>query len=192
MSAYFVLFAIVLGVNLRPIFGPPTWTIIVVYGLSTHMPLAALVVIGAVAAALGRFSLAYGFQHLSRFVPAQTKKNLAAAGQVIERRKRHSFLALGLFALSPLPSAQLFEAAGLIGVPLAKFTAAFFAGRLISYSIYGATAKGIEGTTLGGAFRHALVSPVGIALQVGMIALLVLLTQIDWAKRLGNDPPKSL
>jgi uncharacterized membrane protein YdjX (TVP38/TMEM64 family) len=96
---------------------------------------------------------------------------------------------MSLFALSPLPSAQLFEAAGLIGAPLIRFTAAFFAGRLVSYTFFAATAKGIQGTTLGATFRHGPLSPAGLALQVGMIAVLVLLAQIDWAKhvRAGNQ-----
>ena len=190
MSEYLVLFAIVFGINLLPAFGPRTWSIIVIYGLSTHMPLAALVGIGAIAAALGRFLLAQAFRHLRKFVPVRTKRNLDAAGNAIVTRKRHSLLALGLFALSPLPSAQLFEAAGLIGVPLVKVTAAFFAGRLVSYSIYGAAAKSIEGTTIGGTFRNALLSPAGIALQIGMIALLVFLSQIDWEKRFAIDKKK--
>ena len=126
MSAYFILFAIVLGVNLLPAFGPPTWTIIVAYGLSSHMPLAALVTIGAVASALGRFSLAHAFRALRAHIPAKTVRNLSAAEKALDRRKHHSLFALGLFALSPLPSAQLFEAAGLIEVGLVKFTAAFF------------------------------------------------------------------
>ena len=186
MAQYLILFAIVFGVNLLPAFGPPTWSIIVVYGLNSPMPITALVIIGAVAAALGRLVLAQGFRHLRRYVPAKTKTNLAAAGQALAQRKHHSFLALGLFALSPLPSAQLFEAAGLIGVGLAKFTAAFFAGRIVSYSIYAATAKRIEASTLGDTFRHALLSPIGIGVQIAMIALLVLLTQLNWQKYLGG------
>ena len=62
---------------------------------------------------------------------------------------------------------------------------AFFAGRLISYSIYGATAKGIGTSSLGDAFRHELTSPLGIGLQLLMIGLLVALAQVDWAKRLN-------
>jgi uncharacterized membrane protein YdjX (TVP38/TMEM64 family) len=80
----------------------------------------------------------------------------------------------------------LFEAAGLAGIRLLPFTAAFFAGRLVSYTIYGLTAKGIQKTSVGEAFRHGLTSPVGIAIQAAMIGLLVLLTQIDWEKRLGG------
>ncbi|MFK5151280.1 hypothetical protein ACI4CU_28435, partial [Klebsiella pneumoniae] len=80
-------------------------------------------------------------------------------------------LALGLFALSPLPSAQLFEAAGLAGVRLLGFTAAFFVGRTVSYSIYAASAKGIRKSRIGDVFADSLISPWGVGLQVVMIAV---------------------
>ena len=114
------------------------------------------------------------------------KHNLQAAGDAVEKRKRGALVAIGLFALSPLPSAQLFEAAGLTGVRLLHFTAAFFAGRIVSYSIYAATAKGIEKTNMGEVFKHYLTSPVGIGIEILMIGLLVALTQVDWEKRLGG------
>jgi uncharacterized membrane protein YdjX (TVP38/TMEM64 family) len=88
-----------------------------------------------------------------------------------------------LFALSPLPSAQLFEAAGLTKVHLLPFTAAFFAGRLVSYSIYALSAQHVRQTTVGEAFRHNLTSPAGIAVQLAMLGLLVALTQVDWEGR---------
>lgn len=186
MTEYLTLFAIVLGVNLLPVFGPPTWSVIVIYGLSTKMPLPPLVVISATAAALGRFTLAYAFRLLRDRVPEKMKRNLQAAGDAVEKRKRGMLVGIGLFALSPLPSAQLFEAAGLAGVQLVHFTAAFFAGRIVSYSIYAATAKGIERTSMGEAFRHYLTNPIGIGLEVVMVGLLVALTQVDWEKRLGD------
>ena len=185
MADYLILFAIVLGVNLLPAFGPPTWTIIVLYGLNTDMPLPLLVATGAAGAASGRLLLAYGFRWLRDHIPTTWKKNAEAAGRALQRRKRNVVLALGLFALSPLPSAQLFEAAGLANLRLIPFTAAFFAGRIVSYTIYGLTAKGIKAADLGDAFRAGLTSPVGIAIQVAMLAGLVLLMKVDWAKRLG-------
>jgi uncharacterized membrane protein YdjX (TVP38/TMEM64 family) len=186
VTDYLILFAIVLAVNLMPAFGPPTWTIIVIYGLNTDMPLPALVLTAAAAAASGRLLLAHGFRLLRNRIPAKWRRNAEAAGRLLEKKKRNVILALGLFALSPVPSAQLFEAAGLAGVRLMPFTAAFFAGRLVSYTIYGAGAKGIQKTSLGDAFRDNLTSPVGIALQVAMIGLLVLLMKVDWEKRLGG------
>ena len=181
---------IVLGVNLLPAFGPPTWSIIVLYGLGTQMPTAAIILTGARAAASGRFALAHAFRLLGRRVPARIRSNLAAARDALERNKSGGFLALGLFALSPLPSAQLFEAAGLARVRLTGFTAAFFAGRLVSYSIYAVTAKGLQKTPMGDQFLKMVTSPASIALQLLMIASLIALARVDWRKRLGGNPAK--
>ena len=187
MSSYIILFAIVLGVNLLPAFGPPTWSIIVLYGINSKMPLPALVLTGASAAAIGRFALAHAARLLRGHLPTTMARNVAAAGRLLQKRRRHTLLALGLFALSPLPSAQLFEAAGLAGVRLVQFTAAFFAGRLVSYTIYALGAKGVEKTTLGKEFEHSLTSPGGIALQLVMLLALIGLTLVDWDKRFGGE-----
>lgn len=183
---YLILFAIVFGVNLMPAFGPPTWTIIVLYGLNSHLPVPAIVAVGAVAAASGRVVLANAFRLLAHYVSQKTKANLRAAREALERNKRSGLIGLGLFALSPLPSAQLFEAAGLTGVRLLPFTLAFFAGRLVAYAIYAGSAKAVEGLTLGGTFKEALTSPLGLAIQVVMLAALVALARIDWAKLLAK------
>ena len=186
MNQFILLFVIVLGVNLIPAFGPPTWAVIVVYGLSTKIPVVPLVFISAVAAALGRFALAHAFRLLRTKVSAKMRRNLAGARKALEKHKHGTLVGLGLFALSPLPSAQLFEAAGLTGVRLIKFTAAFFVGRIVTYSVYVGTAKSIAKASMGSAFRHSLTSPVGIGLQIVMMGLLVALTQIDWEKHLGG------
>ncbi len=188
MSAYLLLFAVVLAVNLMPAFGPPTWSIIVLFGLNSDLPVPAIVVVGAVAAALGRFGLARAFRLLRRRVSDKTRSNLEAARAALEKNRGRGLLALGVFALSPVPSAQLFEAAGLTGVRLLPFTLAFFAGRLVSYSIYAAGAKAVESLTLGDAFREALTNPVGVALQMVMLAGLVALAKIDWARLLAGKP----
>lgn len=187
MTDYLIFFAIVLGVNLMPAFGPPTWSIIVLYGLNSNLPVPALVLTGALAAASGRFLLAYGARLLANRLSAKTKRNLAAAREAIGRRKRNAIIGLGLFALSPLPSAQLFEAAGLAGVRLLPFTAAFFVGRVASYSLYAFTAQHIRESSIGDAFRDSLTSPLGIALQLAMLALVVALSQIDWEKHLRRQ-----
>lgn len=183
---YFLFFALVLGINLLPAFGPPTWSVIALFTLSSEMETPLLVLVGAVAAALGRYLLGHATRRFgARWLSDKVQANLAAAREALERRKRNTLLGLGLFALSPVPSAQLFEAAGLTGVRLLPFTAAFFAGRLMSYSIYAFTAHQVRATTLGATFREELTSPLGIVLQLVMIGLLVALARIDWARRLG-------
>lgn len=184
MTDCLILFAIVLGVNLMPAFGPPTWSIIVLYGLNTQLPVPLIVLTGAMAAAIGRFLLALAFSYFGGCLSDKSRQNLAAAHAALTRSKRSTVMALGLFALSPVPSAQLFEAAGLAQVRLAGFTAAFFAGRAVSYSIYAFTARSISDSSIGDILRSGLANPLGIALQLVMIGLLVALTKVDWAKRL--------
>jgi uncharacterized membrane protein YdjX (TVP38/TMEM64 family) len=186
LNGYLILFLIVLGINLMPAFGPPTWSIIAIYGLNSNLPIVWIVLIGAVAAAFGRFLLAQGFRRLGGRLPERQRHNLAAARAALEARRRNVVLALGLFALSPLPSAQLFEAAGLARVRLLGFTAAFFVGRTVSYSIYAASAKGIRGSRIGDVFADTLASPWGIGLQLVMIAILVAFAQIDWQRLLDR------
>jgi len=182
MSDYAILFLIVFSVNLMPAFGPPTWAILVLYGLNTRMPTIPLVITGAAAAAVGRYLLAHLFRLLSTRLSGRSRRNLEAAREALERHKRSKILLLTLFALSPVPSAQLFEAAGLAGVRLLGFTAAFFAGRIVSYFIYASTAAHIRETSIGDAFRNQLYSPPGILVQVALIGSLVAMTRIDWAK----------
>lgn len=182
---YLLLFAVVFGVNLLPAFGPPTWSIIVLFGINSDLPVAGLVATGALAAALGRMLLAYGFRWLGHHVSARTRANLAAAREAFERKRSRGILALGFFALSPVPSAQLFAAVGLAGVRILPFTVAFFAGRLVSYSIYAGSARALERYTLGDAFMETLTSPWGIVLQVVMLAGLVILAKVNWAKVLA-------
>jgi len=185
VTDYLIFFAIVLGINLLPAFGPPTWSVIVLYALNSHHSLFVLIPLAASAAALGRLLLAYAFRHLGNRLSKQRRASLDAVGGAIERHRHGTILGLAFFAVSPLPSAQLFEAAGLMKIRLLPFTLAFFVGRIASYSIYGATARGLKQTSLADSFRDALTSPVGIAVQLAAIALLVVLARVDWAKRLN-------
>jgi uncharacterized membrane protein YdjX (TVP38/TMEM64 family) len=190
MHDYVILFLIVLGVNLLPAFGPPTWSILVVFRLNSDMPTWLLVLIGASAAAIGRFALGNAFWLLRNRLPERSRRNLEAARTALEQRRRNTIVALGLFALSPIPSAQLFEAAGLAGVRLIGFTAAFFAGRLLSYSVYAYSAGELRQTKLGEALKGGFSNPWLIGLQVALILGLVLMTRIDWAKLLGGPSEK--
>ncbi|WP_340588719.1 hypothetical protein [Erythrobacter alti] len=188
MTTYLILFAVVFGINLLPAFGPPTWSIIVLFGLNSDLPLASIVLTGALAAALGRFTLAHGFRLLSNYVSQKTRRNLAAVRAAFLARKRHGIAGLALFAVSPVPSAQLFAAVGLAGVPLAAFTFAFFAGRLVSYTIYAGSAELIAHSSIGEAFSDSLTSPLGIGLQIVLLAALIAFARIDWEKIFGPAP----
>jgi uncharacterized membrane protein YdjX (TVP38/TMEM64 family) len=187
MTAYLFLFAIVLGNNLLPAFGPPTASIILLFGINSDLPIPVIVVVGAIAAALGRFGLAHATRLLRHWVSDKTRRNLEAARDALQKNKRRGYAGLALFALSPISSGQLFVAAGLTGVPLLRFTLAFFAGRLVSYSIYATGAHAARASSLGDTIERSMTSPWGIALQVAMLLALVALAKINWVKVLGTD-----
>ena len=191
MLAYLALAGVVFGVNLLPAFGPPTWSLLVFFGLQSHIPAVALVLIGALAAATGRLLLASGSRRCRGRLSAERLQHLAAARDAVAGGPKRTLAGLWLFALSPLPSAQLFVAAGLLAVPIAGLTAAFFAGRLVSYSLYVAAASAAQ-HSLGSIVTHSLTSPPGIALQVAMLAGLVALLRIDWVRVLSRArrPPR--
>ncbi|HET9185332.1 MAG TPA: hypothetical protein VFN82_04240 [Solirubrobacterales bacterium] len=183
-----IALAAVFAVNLLPAFGPPTWAVLVFFSLDFDIPAAPLVLGGALAAASGRFVLAAGARRLRPRLAAARLQRLDRAQAALSADRRRTAAGLGLFALSPVPSGQLFVAAGLMTVPLLPLTAAFFAGRLVSYSIYVGAAS-IAERNLGDVVLDALASPLGMALQVTMlIALAVLLGGL----RPGDGPTRRL
>ncbi len=179
---------VVFLVNLLPAFGPPTWAVLVFFSLDYDLPAVPLVLGGALAAAGGRYLLASGARRLRpRFSPARLQR-LDRAEAALGANRRRTAAGLGLFALSPVPSGQLFLAAGLMTVPLLPLTAAFFAGRLVSYSIY-VSAAAVAERNLGNVVLDALTSPLGMMLQLAMlVALGVLLGGV----RPGESPRRRL
>jgi membrane protein YqaA with SNARE-associated domain len=194
LSDWLLALGTIFGVNLLPAFGPPTWAVLVFFRLHSDLPAVPLVLLGALAAASGRFVLAATARHFRSRFSAERRQNLQAAEQLLVGSRGKAAAGLGLFALSPVPSAQLFVAAGLLTVPLVPLTAVFFAGRLVSYSLYVAAASAAR-DSLGSVLGDAFGSPIGIALQVAMLAGLVLLLRIDWTgklqRRSGGIQPTS-
>jgi uncharacterized membrane protein YdjX (TVP38/TMEM64 family) len=189
LADYLIAFGAIFAVNLLPAFGPPTWSVLVFCQLTFGLEPQILVPLGAVAAASGRYLLALGARRLRGHLRPGSISNLEAARSLLAGDRRRAMIGLGLFALSPIPSAQLFVAAGLLEVRLVPLTLAFFAGRLVSYSIYVAGAT-LASETLAELLGRSLGSPLGIALQLLMLAGLVALVRVDWSRFLpGRDQP---
>jgi uncharacterized membrane protein YdjX (TVP38/TMEM64 family) len=193
VSDWLLALGCIFGVNLLPAFGPPTWALLVFFRLNSDLAAVPLVLLGAVAAASGRLVLALTTRHFRSRFSEERRHNLEAAEEVLVGSRGKALAGLGLFALSPVPSAQLFVAAGLLTVPLVPLTAAFFVGRLVSYSIYVAAASAAK-DSLGDVLSDVVGSPLGIALQILLLGGLVLLFRIDWvaiARRHGGGPQGS-
>jgi membrane protein YqaA with SNARE-associated domain len=185
MTEYAIALGIVFAVNLLPAFGPPTWSILVFFYLTFGLEPLVLVPAGAVAAATGRFVLASTTRRTRSRMSPERLDDLASVERALTRNRARTRGGLALFAVSPVPSAQLFVGAGLLTVPLLPLTVAFFCGRVVSYSLYvGAASAASE--SLGTIVRDSLTSPLGIALQLLMLAALALLLGVDWSRRLGG------
>jgi membrane protein YqaA with SNARE-associated domain len=184
---YLAAFAIVFGVNLLPALGPPSWAVLVVLKLNWDLDPVGLVAVGATAAGTGRYLLARLSRVLRDHLSQQRRDNLEAAKEYLAGHRVSAVAGIALFALSPLPSAQLFEAAGILGVRLLPLTLAFFAGRVVTYSIYVSAATYAK-HTYGSVFTEALRSPLGIGIQVVMLMAIVGLTRLDFRKLVRRTP----
>ena len=168
--------------NLAPILAPPTWTVIVFFLITRELNPVATVIIAALCAGAGRYLLAIGTRALRNYIPEKARKNLFDAGIVLDDNQSRRYGLIALFILSPLPSAQLFEAAGLMQMNLKSLTLAFFSGRIFTYSFYAAGASTLKTTDFGKVITDALRSPYAIALEIGSIALIWLIAKIDWKR----------
>ena len=178
--AYLAL--VVLGFNLMPAFAPPTWTALVFFRLNTQLQPLEIIIVGALCAGAGRFLLGHATGLFRSHISTKSRQNLQAAEKVLTHNTSRKLMTLGLFIVSPLPSAQLFEAAGLIGVKLFPLTIAFFSGRILTYSFYVYSASEFKTSALGESIIREFSSAWAIGFQLLMIGGLVLLTRIDWRK----------
>ncbi|MGC8499374.1 MAG: hypothetical protein ACP5OV_07775 [Acidimicrobiales bacterium] len=185
---YLVLVGIVVGVNLLPAFGPPTWAVLVSARLRWHLNPVALIGLGALSATLGRYVLATATRRLRGIVSSRSRANLATlAGRLTRRRGvRAGFVTL--FVISPLPSAQLFSAAGPLDLSLVPLSVGFLAGRLVTYALYVTTTVVIE-SQVRGVLANVWGEPWWIALQALLLAGVVVLPAIPWGPSAPPVPP---
>lgn len=176
----FMAIGVVFAINLMPVFGPPTWAVLAFFRFRyPEIHAAVLIICGALAAVLGRWLLALAFRVFGGRLPRARQESLGAVGRVVGESRGGLVASFGLFAVAPLPSAQMFEAAGLARIRLAPLLAAFFIGRLVSYSFYVGTAS-IAHDRLSQLFSRGLFTPQAIATQLIGVALVVAIVLIDW------------
>src|SRR5262249_1364850 len=98
----------------------------------------------ALASTAGRCGLAVVSERWGRRLEtAQQRANVSALGQWLNSRADwRKAVAVMVYSLGPIPSNQIFIAAGLSGVGLTPRAAGFLAGRLVSYPVLAATARG--------------------------------------------------
>jgi uncharacterized membrane protein YdjX (TVP38/TMEM64 family) len=159
--------------------------------LNTNLHPIVIVAVGAVFAGTGRYLLARATGLFRNRISKNSLSNLEAAQTILTKNNSRKLITIGMFVLSPLPSAQLFEAAGLMGVRLLPLTVAFFSGRIITYNFYVFGASELKAHGIGELITKEFTSVWAILFQLVMIGSVVLLTRIDWKKFLPTKPSSS-
>jgi membrane protein YqaA with SNARE-associated domain len=171
--------------NIIPLFMPPTWLLLSFFRIHYDLPVWLLAPGGAVCSTAGRCLLALGSRHLgTRFLPEKERKNVTDLGEFI-RHKKLSFFGVLFYAFGPIPSSHLFIAAGLAKLNLKVVAAAFFLGRLVSYTVLVAGA-GAVGDQLIPLFKKQFGGWVPYATAAFAVIFIVVLVKVDWRKVLGR------
>ena len=183
-SALALLFVLVFALNLIPAFAPPTWMALALVGFQYHDTSAALLAgVGAVAATLGRLTLAKLSHRIVRqkLLSDAHRANIDVIKDRLEKRRALTASVFLFYAFSPLPSNFLFIAYGLTGLPLLRVALPFFIGRLVSYGFFimGGAAAGRRfeiDSMVSGAYALAWF----IGTQLLILGALYCFTRVDW------------
>ena len=189
MESLAYLAIVVLLFNLAPAFAPPTWTVLVFFALNSDLPPWLIVIVGAICAGTGRYNLARLTSLVGSRLKGKSLRNLQSAKAALEGKSSRKYAMLAFFVISPLPSAQLFEAAGLIGAKILPLTIAFFSGRIVTYSFYVAGASQLKAKGIADLITEQFSSGWAVIFQIAMIAAVLLLTRVNWSHLLEKDKP---
>ncbi|WP_213303898.1 hypothetical protein [Paraburkholderia sacchari] len=184
MATLAILFAVVLLINLMPVFAPPTWMAMSWIGFNVPEGSALLfAIVAASAATIGRLVLATFARTLvrGRLMRDADRQNIDVIKAWLERHSTMTASAFFLYALSPFPSNYLFIAYGLSGLPLRNIGVAFFIGRTVSYTVWARLGK-LASTYVDPEFQleGGYFSAWFVTTQLALLGFVYLLTKIDW------------
>jgi hypothetical protein len=174
-------FALIFAINLMPALMPASWMVMAFFYIQFDLPLLVLTIGGAIASACGRLLLAKGSAWTKRALPRASREDLDELGAFLDERRHVLAPTAFLYALTPLPTNNLFVAAGLAGVSLVHVIAGFLAARMIVDSIFVWTTERVF-DNLGDVFSGAYGSWVAIALQAASVTSILLLYRVPWAR----------
>jgi hypothetical protein len=181
MYWYLAAMGLVFLINLVPAFMPASWMVLTFFRIKYGLPLFALSIGGALCSAAGRLLLARGSRLLSQRIVPGSDADLRELGAFLEDHRQHVGVATFLYTLTPLPSNNLFIAAGMVQIGLVWVVAGFIGGRLIADSLWVWLAE-TAFNSLEDIFADVFTSWVGILLQLTSLTSIALLFRLPWAR----------
>lgn len=182
LGSYVLLASLVLGLNIIPAFMPPTWTVLAFFVTKYDLLLIPVVLIGASCATLGRVVLAgISRKYFRRILSADSQENYASIGDYLNRHRKLTIPLVIAYAFLPIPSNDVFIAAGLAKVKIKLLAGSFFVGRLISYTFWVSLTQRFS-DNLVDIFSKHYTKAGSIVLEVVGLLLLYLFGKIAWKK----------
>lgn len=182
MTAFTLLFFLVLILNILPAFAPPTWLVMVYVELFYDLNHLLIALVGAIAATLGRAILAKSSRLIVRnkFLSLETKENINVLTEQLKSRKKLTASIFLFYAFGPLPSNQLFIAYGLTGARFIIVAIPFFIGRLCSYFFWiTTTSKASIALQLDSLNKRSFLIYFVIS-QIITLSFVYVFAKIDW------------
>src|SRR5690348_7584623 len=146
-------------------------------------------VVGALAATLGRLTLAKLSRLVIRqkFMTEDARQNVDWIRTNLQGRTKFTFGLFLLYAFSPLPSNYLFIAYGLTAMDLKLIAIPFFLGRSVSYSFWRfASAAVAQKVALESEEAVPYLSGYFIVSQIAFLFLIYAFTRVDWHRLLAE------
>ena len=179
---YIILGLIVLAMNIVPAFMPPTAIILSIFFVVYHLDFLSVIFLGVIMATIGRLILAALTEsYIQPILPKKEKENMLNLNKIFDLNKYLSFLFIFIFTLSPLPTNQLFIAAGLAKAELSLVAVAFFIGQTINYAFWVNLSQNINNNIEGALISHFSKSEM-YAVEFLGFAILYIITRINWGK----------
>jgi hypothetical protein len=182
MRSLILVFLFVYLLNVVPAFAPPTWMVFSFLGFrNAGGNMVLLAVVGAVAATLGRVSLAKMSHAIirRRFMSRSARENVDAIRVRLEQRRKLTFSVFLLYAFTPFPSNYLFIAYGLTAMDLLLIAVPFFIGRSITYSFWGVTSA-LMARRINHVAPLSYLSVYFVVTQIALLYGVYLFTRVDW------------
>ena len=175
-----LIFAIAFAINLPPAFMPATWMLLAFARIKFGLPIVPLVIGGVFFSGLGRILLAKG----STFVHRRLRKpdeELEEVKQYLEERRNYVGLASFLYCLLPLPSNNLFIAAGIVEVSMLRVMIGFWLGRSIADFVYVWTTDQVF-QNLGSVFERFYSDWLAIVINLVSLGAAAALLLVPWPR----------
>jgi len=179
---YIILGLIVLAINIVPAFMPSTWMILSFFYVHYHLEFLPTIFIGVILATIGRIILAVlAKDYIEPILPKKEQENMINLGKIFSLNRNFTFLSILGYTFLPIPSNQLFIAAGLAKADLSLLALSFFIGRTISYSFWVNLSKNMNENIEGAFISHFSKKEMFLVEILGFV-ILYLISKINWGK----------